>query len=730
MHKVFVIAVALLLSCNSLRADVDTARINSLISYIYKSASYCKTDYVNDSIDVLSNLYPSYVSNNKYILSKAGLFFCVKKVNDGYDIIDSLIAIPYGKLDLEIRVLAFYQKGRQLRKERKNEESLRILDSCNRIAQLIENKKYAGLALYQKGRIYEDQRDYVNAIQSYNESVDFLYTSNIRFKGELYKSLGIVYRKMALYEEAIKAYNKALNFYFNKGYNYGIASVYNSMGILSTATDHFVKAKVYFKKALFYNANIEENRSIEINVSNNLGVLYNQVEKYDSALLVLNRAFDLAKIQQNKKEASKSINNLAIAYKGKKNYNKSINYYHRALRLKKITGTKSGYDVNYLGIANTYARLNRFDSAKYYFSRSSSYIDRSSVTKLRYTYYEYYSNYFARKKNFELSFLYLDSAHQIQANLVKKNYARIISNYELLSKTREEDFEKQKLENALLKEKTARDIEEAKNTNYRNGLLAAIAIIILISWFAFTLSKNKRKIHKSNERLTIANEKLEQSIDENKSLIGIVAHDLKTPFAQISGLLGLIETEDKETQTFLNTANKVCDDGGRLVRNLVLAHESESINVNQADIRLTEVFNSLRAKYLGKLSVKSITLNIIGDEKIIIYTDKDILIRILDNFLSNAIKFSKANTSITLGNRKSNDGTVSVFVKDQGPGISKDEKPKLFKKYSLISNKPTNGESSSGLGLYITKVLSEKINAEVGVVSEKGQGSEFFIHFK
>lgn len=730
MKKVIIIAAALLIfCCNSLKAESDTARANSLIAYIYNSASYCRTESINDSIDLLAQINPNYATNNKYILSKAALFFCIKKVDKGYSLIDSLIDIPYGNIDLNERAMAYFQKGRQQRKERKLSESIISLDSCRSIAALVGNNKYAGLALYQKGRILEDQVEYINALKCYNASIEFLEKTENRFTGELHKSVGIVYRKMTLYEEAIRAYNKALAFYFQREDNYGIASVYNSMAILSTSTDHFLKALDFYNKALFYNSNIEGSRSIEINVTNNLGVLYNQTEKFDSALLMLNRAYELSKLQDNKREASKSINNLAIAYKGKGDYNKCLALYHRALKLKKASGTKYGYDINYLGMANAFARMNRFDSSEYYFSLASKYVNRATVSKILYTFYDYYSDLYERKGDYRMSFTYLDSAQHMKADLVKKNYAQIVSNYESVTKSNEEQYEKKKLENELLKEQNFRINEEAKNEKYRAWLFTALVLIALILWFAIITSKNKRKIDKTNEKLNETNKKLEQSIEDNKNLIGIVAHDLKTPFAQISGLLSLLEVKDDEQQSYINTASKVCNDGGKLVNDLVLAHKSESVKVNESQIELTQLFDTLKDKYQGKLAKKNIALHIENNGLSTLTTDKDILSRVLDNFISNAIKFSNPNTSITLGTKANEEGGYQIFIKDQGPGIAENEKSKLFKKYASISNKPTNGESTSGLGLYITKVLSQKINAEVGVNSEKGKGSEFYIKF-
>ena len=110
----------------------------------------------------------------------------------------------------------------------------------------------------------------------------------------------------------------------------------------------------------------------------------------------------------------------------------------------------------------------------------------------------------------------------------------------------------------------------------------------------------------------------------------------------------------------------------------------------------------------------------------ILTSDKDSLLRILDNLISNAIKFSPAGKSITLKAVRE-DTLVRIFVIDQGPGFSEEDKKELFKKFKRLSAQPTGGESSTGLGLAIVKHLVRQLGGEIKLVSGPDSGATFEI---
>src|SRR5262249_25620667 len=106
--------------------------------------------------------------------------------------------------------------------------------------------------------------------------------------------------------------------------------------------------------------------------------------------------------------------------------------------------------------------------------------------------------------------------------------------------------------------------------------------------------------------------------------------------------------------------------------------------------------------------------------------DYDRLVQILNNLVSNAIKFSTPDSTVTVSAER-RDKAVRIRVADQGPGIPADERADLFKPFSKLSPRPTAGESSSGLGLWIVKEMATLQKGTVGVDCPADGGSIFWV---
>jgi signal transduction histidine kinase len=102
--------------------------------------------------------------------------------------------------------------------------------------------------------------------------------------------------------------------------------------------------------------------------------------------------------------------------------------------------------------------------------------------------------------------------------------------------------------------------------------------------------------------------------------------------------------------------------------------------------------------------------------------------QILDNLISNAVKYSPRHQSIYI-TLQMEAGFIRCAIKDEGPGLSQTDQEKLFGKFTRLTSRPTNGEHSTGLGLFIVKKLVEIINAQVWCESKLGQGATFIVRF-
>lgn len=238
-----------------------------------------------------------------------------------------------------------------------------------------------------------------------------------------------------------------------------------------------------------------------------------------------------------------------------------------------------------------------------------------------------------------------------------------------------------------------------------------------------------------NRELEANNRRLEDLNREKDGLINVVAHDLKAPLNKTLGLIelvGLTGNLNADQVQFVEMVKQVNENAARLVRDLLDLNAAElgEDPAVKSKFDLKNMMQETIRTHIGSAAQKNITIteNMLEDE-IILESRKDYLIRILDNLISNAIKFSNPGTEVTVGLAQ-NLNFLEIWVQDQGPGISAQDQKKLFGKFQKLTARPTGGESSSGLGLAIVKTLADKLDGEIRYKTKLGQGSRFSLILK
>lgn len=243
----------------------------------------------------------------------------------------------------------------------------------------------------------------------------------------------------------------------------------------------------------------------------------------------------------------------------------------------------------------------------------------------------------------------------------------------------------------------------------------------------------EQKVNIRTQELNHRNEMLLELNDEKNSLIAIVAHDLKSPLAVIKGFVELFDkTKLKaDEQKYLSIIGESVERQLKMISNILNTQKMESENF-AIELQATEIvgpINSLIYEMQHAAAQKNIRLEL-NSEVREVYANVNInyFNSIMDNLLSNALKFSPKGESIKVHILRKNK-RVFIEVKDNGPGISPAEKKLLFKKYQKLSARPTAGESSTGLGLSIAKKHVELMNGRIWCESEEGDGATFTLVF-
>ena len=243
----------------------------------------------------------------------------------------------------------------------------------------------------------------------------------------------------------------------------------------------------------------------------------------------------------------------------------------------------------------------------------------------------------------------------------------------------------------------------------------------------------REDIKQKNEQLLNRNAQLLTLNEEKNDLIKILAHDIRSPLSQISMIANILSDEEKENlvdkKDFLNQISSNTSRINEMVSKIldIEGMENNSMKVLSERIDIRDIINDVKSRYMASASKKDIRLKVVScEENYIIRTDHLLLTLILENLVSNAIKFSPVKTSVTIESECKYDGVV-IKVKDEGPGFTEADKEKVFSRFQKLSAQPTGGEESIGLGLSIVKKYVDEMGGEVWLESDKGNGSTFFV---
>ncbi|HPC36501.1 MAG TPA: GAF domain-containing sensor histidine kinase [Candidatus Marinimicrobia bacterium] len=223
--------------------------------------------------------------------------------------------------------------------------------------------------------------------------------------------------------------------------------------------------------------------------------------------------------------------------------------------------------------------------------------------------------------------------------------------------------------------------------------------------------------------------------DEKTNFLGIAAHDLRSPIGVIKSyadilLAGLAGNLTEQQTNIIKTIENNCTRMLNLINDLldISAIESGKLTLQKTKVEPSIFFANYAENATRLAAVKSIRFEtFIAPEIPPIEFDPNRITQVLDNLVSNAIKFSLPGTTITLTVKATNKN-LEIRVADQGQGIPHAEISKLFKPFSRTSVQPTGGEKSTGLGLAIVRRIVQAHNGKIQVKSELGQGTEFIIH--
>lgn len=258
------------------------------------------------------------------------------------------------------------------------------------------------------------------------------------------------------------------------------------------------------------------------------------------------------------------------------------------------------------------------------------------------------------------------------------------------------------------------------------GALSIFLILIITLFIYNDLNKGKRaRIELSNEK-----QKTEELIESRHKLLLSVSHDIKTPLSSIMGYMEIwdaeviSETVKRQLKSARNSGRHILS----LLTNLLEFSrlEQRTVELKLSTFDLIELIDEILSMFRPFTDDKGLALSFNYNITSPYYIESDYtaLKQILINIISNAVKYTLKG-SVEVNVDESSDNVLLIKIKDTGVGISNSDITKIFKPFSRVEN--SSKSEGSGFGLYVTKGLTESLNGDITMSSEKGVGTNVLI---
>jgi signal transduction histidine kinase len=242
----------------------------------------------------------------------------------------------------------------------------------------------------------------------------------------------------------------------------------------------------------------------------------------------------------------------------------------------------------------------------------------------------------------------------------------------------------------------------------------------------------ENEVQKATNSLEEANTRLTELNEKKSDFIAKISHELRTPMTSIKGAMDYISTRvskisrtDKDAGDLMEFLDVIKNNADRLVRMVNDTLDIERIESGMFDLHFSEVdlialIKEVIISFQSITGERNIIFKIVANPKVLITADEDRIRQVLINLVSNAINYSPDNAEIQF-NVTESDKTVTVTLKDEGPGIPVEVQEKIFDKFYTIGKR-----YGTGLGLAICRGIIEMHNGEINVLKDIKKGSAIY----
>ncbi len=502
-----------------------------------------------------------------------------------------------------------------------------------------------------------------------------------RLEAKAYNGIATDYYRIGNLTKARLHYQKALNLYLSLPDTLNIADQYYKIGMIDVDEGSMTKADMNFEKAvsIFLEKNYYPGLA---DVYNGYASMFYVAQNFDSVAFYAEKSLLYYQMAGNSDAESFMLINLGALFNAQGNHQKALEFVQNGISVADSNGLINQLRQGYRNLSETYAMLGDWQNAY-----------RNQLEYIRYK-----DSIFNQQK--EQALMEVETRYQTAEKERKIQEQKV----DLLSK------------------------EQKLNTfrNSRNILLLLLLVLIVAAIFFVYRYRARKKI---NLLLDDKNKQLEDINAYKDKLFAIISHDLRSPISSFSRItsslsMAIDHLKPEEIKRYLIEIDKTASNLHLMLRGLLQWSLSQQggMNLNLEKCDVAECINNALDDCRSTASEKQIEILFHTNSGVFVIADTNLLHIVLRNLMSNALKFTLENLTISIEvNAQQN--SVYIDITDQGPGVPDNVKSGLFQR--IASDAVGNSAKGTGFGLFISSELMLKMNGEISLLESSEKGSTF-----
>lgn len=666
-------------------------------------------------------------------------FFAILSGHSQTRKIDSLaIQLAYqtqdsSKVDTSIQLI------KALYKAKDHQKALLYISETEQLATTLNYNKGVAEVNYYRGLIYADRNDYYNAIDLYNKSKKIYSTLNDSVGiARVSNNIGLIEINRGNYTAGLINALTAIKMFEAKNMYEDLSAAYNNLAEVYFKTEQIDKALEFNMKALNIRERLRDSSGIKIS-TRNIALLHSERKEHRKAIEYYKTVLQITSPKTDQSLRGEVLPRIGEEYLKLKDYDNAAEYLVQGLKYNRKNNDKEGLlrSLNAVSLLNLQKNHIKLAEGQIYEAHDLAKSIGNNEELLKN--FKLLMALDSTKGKFQNAYKWQREYFTLKQQLESKNQSKLPTNTDSIEETILKDHISGTT--STTSTETTNDVKKVKNLKLLSyalivAFLTVLTFLLLIYLKRKNTIKYTRELEEKNKQIQLQNNAimeqklhLEEINNVKDRLFSIVSHDLKDSISSIKGFLDLLKEGNISSEEFDELIPELSDNANNaslLLFNLLNWSKSQMQNLESHPelFNIQDIFRDKINLVEQKIEQKQIVV-IDESQRDFVYADKSMVEIIIQNLITNAVKFSRMGDTITISNKEYN-GKALICVEDTGVGISRENLDKLFKNNNFTTI-GTKNEKGTGLGLTICKELVELNHGRIWVESIENKGTKFYV---